>query len=173
MVVRPGAGNVSLESGECETGPKEEWPLPVPVGQLLEGLPGVLIVADQLGHHHDLVPVVVDGHSTHGVLCEFLKCVLHDLNSHVVELDGIEVGGLAYLLLQDHRRMLLVEYLCQSYGAVFLLDEAHPTRSYIIIMWSLMLLIIAPIDVRIGVQQYNNKWMQECTWWSLSLPPQA
>jgi len=64
--------NVELDCGEEIAIREKFWPFSIPVIQLLEGLPLIFIVADQLGRHHDMVPVIVDADVSY---LDFLKCI--------------------------------------------------------------------------------------------------
>lgn len=93
---------------------------------MLEGLPGVLIVADQLGHHHDFVPVVVDLDLRDALLLEHVEGFLHDLDADILELDGCEGGFGLQLLLKYHVSVLLIENLRQIDRVSFVRNEvAH------------------------------------------------
>ena len=74
------------------TGQADPTPFVIPVGELLEGLPCIFIIANQLGKHHDFIPVVVEMHFPDALFLEFLESISHDFNSHIAQDYFMEVG---------------------------------------------------------------------------------
>ena len=60
LLVHPGDGEIESDRFEGEGFSEEFVPFFVPVGELLQSFPLVFVVADELGFHHDVVPVVVN-----------------------------------------------------------------------------------------------------------------
>ena len=76
----------------------------------MQSLPSVFIIAHQLWHHHDFVPVIGNLDRLDGLVLEDLECEFHDLDPHILKDNVGEVGLFGSFLLEDHRRVLLVEY---------------------------------------------------------------
>ena len=63
---------------------------------------------------------------SYALLLELLKCLLHDLNPNIPELDGGERRFVVELLLKHHSSVLFVEDFCEvDRCGVFLDGVAH------------------------------------------------
>lgn len=128
--VRPRYNYVSFKINKPQARSKSEWPFSIPVLELLQSLPCVLVVANQLGHQHNLVPVVLHLHWPNGFFAKLLTSLPDDFNAHIPENQTFAVGVLGQGLLQDLVGMLLIENLGQDYCAIVLLNEGHLQYRY-------------------------------------------
>lgn len=101
LLISPRADNINLQLPKPKTWPQKPSPLPIPIRKLLQRLPRILIIADQLGHRHNLIPIVFDLNLLDGMLAEFLECVFHDFYADVVQGERSEVWFFGEFLLED------------------------------------------------------------------------
>ena len=112
-LIRPRTKYIRLDLLQTQTRSQYSSPLFIPICQLLQCFPCILVIADQFRHHHYLIPIVIDFDSFNTLFLEFFKCLPHYLDADIMEMEMLEMWFSLGLLLEDYGGVFFVEDLGQ------------------------------------------------------------
>lgn len=83
-LIRPRTNNINPNFPDPQTTSKNNFPLSIPISQLLQILPSIFIIAYKLRHHHNIIPIIMNLYLFNRMLNKFIKCIFHYLYTNIV-----------------------------------------------------------------------------------------